>query len=894
VTVNVTDSQGARVSPTAYITIAGGPTVTKPLASRPAIDAGQGVDFSVTVTSNFSVTYAWIVNHRPAALIGCSNTANPSMLLCPDIAAPGTYAISVNVTDSGGFTTPSRTLSYTVYADPSPVLKGPAKVDAGISAIYAVTITGGYGYYSYSWNSSGVMSCPHVNYTQAACQGTGFGTGNVIVTVTDQNGVTNSTALTVTADPPLVVTATLASGSTTVPLNQSTLAGGYLLVVNAGSSLWVNGTVSGGTPPYVLTVSMNGSVVDTHSNVSAISTSVSLPYVGVDTLSFNVTDGAATEMIQGAVQVQGIPMNVTLNAPLVANVSQSVNLTATVSGGAGPFTYYWTAQSGTFSSGQSATNTTTPTSSVKWGKTGQYNVSVTVTDTQRLRAYSRSTVVVGYAPLTVKWTATSPLDANSTIENVTVTVHGGIAPYKYEWYEEHSPVRGNTWNTTVPYSYLSWFAMGTFNASVTVTDAHGAIGRISGVFVVESPLTLSCWNPVVSGSLTVGSPVTFSLPCTPHGGMPPYTYNWNLASGGSVTASPFTNGTGITFSHTFTAAGLYQVWMYANDSAHGATGPTNRITFHITASSSGNNVLSQFVSSPWFYYLFLPILVVVIVLLSFFLINRRRAKRAKASKPAAIQEGGAASLSPLQWAILDHLDQHPLEEQQRLAMAVSSTQEATPDAVLSAVGFLGPMGLLDSRMNMEDKETRYELTESGKKTLTKHREAMPSQEPLDTKGEPSGSIPAVATAEEDSSPPTPSEIGATGTPSEQAAKEEPQAAGEVTKIDIGAHKQLGEKRLPTEEANPYKGRVKPEDVNPQQAGMAPIPAELLQPLELQHVQDRGEVERTPPGKSDIDYDAKVRELEEKKKGIKDSEAAKEPAKQPRKRHLADWMKKKQE
>lgn len=876
VSVKLSDALGFNATTNAVnFTVVGGPTLLTPLSNPPSIDGGQAVNFTVRVAnSSGGDLYAW--SGLPST---CPPSTTPT-ITCTSLSS-GSYHVVATVTDSNGLSAMSPTLQYSVLTDPTVKLSGPSgSVDASEPVRFTATAANGTGVYRYAWSALTPFSCPTVNAPTDVCTATGSGTGTVTVTVTDSNGVTTRTGLTVTANPALLVNVTLSSGSTSMPLNQSSYQNGYLLTMKAGTSFTVDGSATGGLPPYSLNVTVNGTVVGKGSNQSSLSATTSIPTVGVFTVDFSVTDSARTVVVQGAVQITGTPMNVTLQAPLVTNASVPVNLTVVVSGGVGPFSYHWAAQDGSFGSVMNNTTTTTPTVAVRWSTPGHYNVSVTVVDGQNLHGFSQTTIAVGNNPLTIMWSAHSPIDANAS-ENVSVTVKGGTAPYTYHWYQQGAP-GGDHWTTTFPYSYLEWLVTGTFNVTVTVVDAHGASGSISGVFVVGTGISIRC-SPTESGSLVVGNMVTFSLPCSPHGGIPPYTYTWQLIQGSSPDAAPFANGTGPTFTYTFQSSGNYLVIAEIADSTHLVGAQTPPGSFSISSTGGGNG-LGALTGSLLFWVVLLPILALVAFLLLVFLMARKK-RRSTPSQQTVLMGSPGAELSPLQWAILEHLEGHPLEEQDRLTLAVGNAQKVPPSEVRSAIGLLGPMGLLDSRQNVEDKETRYELTDSGKKFLAKHRAASTppvSEGPADetaisgtreTRTEPTASTPATAAS----------------TPSPEGAKDGTASTPKTDTSSPSGHKVLGEERKATDEANPYQGRVKPEDVNPQLAGKKTVPSELLQPMELQQVKGRGAGARTPPGRSGVDYEAKARELEAKAKGGTPPREA-----QPERRRLRDHLPRKKE
>ena len=865
VTARVNDTLGlGAITNYVNLTVVGGPSLSKPSPTHSSIDSGQGVDFTVlVVNSSGNDVYSW--SGLPVSTCPVSTT---STIDCSYLIA-GTYHVTATVTDSNGLSALSPVLQYIVLPDPTVRLTGPVgSVDAAQPVLIAATAANGTGIYHYTWSATGPLSCPNVDAPKDLCTARSAGTGGVTVAVNDSNGGSASASLSVTANPALSTNVTIASPSSTMPLNQSNFLDGTILSVEAGTPIWINGSVSGGAPPYQLSATVNASIVGQNANLSSLSARDTLGRVGTYDVFFNVTDSVSTVAVRGVVQILGIPMNVTLGIPVAVNASVFVNVTANVGGGVGPFSYFWTAQSGNFSNGKANETTSSSLASVRWNSPGQYNISVMVSDGQGVRTSARTTVAVGHSPLVVRWSAHSPVDQNA-VQNVSVTVVGGVAPYTFSWYQQTGPLPVNHryWNTTVNHTFLTWFVEGTFNASVTITDVAGASGTVGGVFVVGSGISVAC-SPTESGGLTVGSAVTFSLPCSPHGGIPPYAYNWELIAGSNQDATPFANGTGTTYTHTFQSAGDYLIFVWVGDGTNVGSVRSSPGSFHISAVQGGG--LGALTGSPFFWAILIPIVALASFLLVLFLVvNRRKKKKNAVSRQQALPpETASASLSPLQWAILGHLEAHPLEEQERLTMAIGDSQGVAPGEVLLAMGLLGPMGLLDSRQNVEDKETRYELTDPGKKLLAKHHAVSTS---TSTTAAPEVKVDENETAISGKSgartaPGTSTPDAGASTPRLEGEKDETAPPSRKETFSPSGHKILGEERQATEEANPYKGRVTPEDVNPQLAGKKTIPAELLQPMELQRVKDRGTVERTPPGGSGVDYDAKDRELRAKAKG----------------------------
>ena len=170
----------------------------------------------------------------------------------------------------------------------------------------------------------------------------------------------------------------------------------------------------------------------------------------------------------------------------------------------------------------------------------------------------------GPAPLTVAFAAAAS---------------GGAAPYNYSWKFGDGGVGAGTPNVTHVYN-----TQGKYNASVLVTDAHGA--------------SAGGWVPVLVGSGRNGSgnltlsvstspsppngpvPLTVSFSGTVSGGTMPYGINWNFGDG-----TPW--GQGMRVQHTYQGAGVYLACGYAYDATNASATQCVNVTV-----TGGNGSLS--------------------------------------------------------------------------------------------------------------------------------------------------------------------------------------------------------------------------------------------------------------------------------------------------------------
>lgn len=194
----------------------------------------------------------------------------------------------------------------------------------------------------------------------------------------------------------------------------------------------------------------------------------------------------------------------TISAPVGASfcAGASIDLQASGSGGAGPFTYKWT--SGTNNLGTNAKLTV--------DKTGTYSVDVTdskgCTVSTSIQASQTTNLPVGISGPTAYC-------AGSTVP-LSSTVAGGTAPYTYRWLVFESPVNGATSSSLLVNTSATY--------SLSVSDSKGCTGRSVGLQVNQKPspaATISATGPTV---VAPGSSLSVILTTPAASGQ---TYQWS-------------------------------------------------------------------------------------------------------------------------------------------------------------------------------------------------------------------------------------------------------------------------------------------------------------------------------------------------------------------------------
>ncbi|SHM61761.1 gliding motility-associated C-terminal domain-containing protein [Chitinophaga jiangningensis] len=381
--------------------------------------------------------------------------------------APGTY--TAFVTDANG----CQVIGTADIMQPAVLTAGTTHTNTTCNGETDGTATasgnGGVAPYTYSW-STGATTATVSNLAPA----------NYTVTVTDANGCTATTSVTI--GEPAVVSAGINK------VNVSCNAG-------TNGSITLNGT--GGTAPYTYSWS-NGA------------TTASITGLAAGTYTCTITDskgctGTVTVDITepDAITAVDTQTNVSCNglSDGIANLA--------VSGGTGPYTYLWAPAGGTgpIATGLAAGNYTCTVTDTR-GCTGIINVTITEPD-----------------PLTVT-TIQTEISCNGAADGKMVLVPaGGTAPYTY------------TWSSPGTDSILTGLTPGTHQ--FRVVDANGC--ALNQSFNVNQPPALTATSSHTDVSCNGGSNGTATA--VPAGGRVPYSYLWAPGGQTTATATGLTAGT---------------------------------------------------------------------------------------------------------------------------------------------------------------------------------------------------------------------------------------------------------------------------------------------------------------------------------------------------------------
>lgn len=379
-----------------------------------------------------------------------------------DIAA-GTYSVTVTETDG-------CTLTETITITQPPVLMAtPTAVNVdcfgGNDGMATVIGVGGTPPYSYLW-SNGQTTATATNLTSGAYS----------VTLTDSNFCTATANVNITQPPALNINVT------TGTIN--------CFGASTGSATAI---ASGGTGPYSYLWS-NGATTSTVNGLPA------------GTYGVTVTDALGCSNSTQTVSVSQLPqLQISFNVTDIICVNTPIGaISATVTGGAGPYSFLW--------------STGATTNSISNLAAGTYGL--TVTDINGCTT-SGSETVIQSPSLMVTVVDIDITCFGLTNGSATANVVGGTPPFSFTW--------SNGGNAAT----INNLAPGTY--SVTVNDSAGCSGTASGTITQPTQLTLTTTDTDIA--CFGGANGTAS--CIANGGTPPYSFVWsNGALNPSISGLP--------------------------------------------------------------------------------------------------------------------------------------------------------------------------------------------------------------------------------------------------------------------------------------------------------------------------------------------------------------------
>jgi gliding motility-associated-like protein len=452
-TVVVTDANGCTAQATVTVPNAASPVASISASTNVSCFGGSNGTATASVTGGTApYTYAW----NPSA----QTTATATGL------SAGTY--TVTVADANGCTsTATVTITQPTLLTVSISQSVNILCNGGNNGAATAAGAGGTPNYTYSWSNS-----------QLTATATGLVAGTYTVVVTDANGCTAQTTVTITQP------AVLAGTTTQVDV----LCNGN----NTGSAT-VNPT--GGTTPYTYLWNPGGQTNATATGLTA------------GTYTVTVADANGCNITLNVTITQPTALNATM-ATTTAHCNQpDGDATITVSGGVGPYNYVW-------SNGQTTATATGLTPAT---------YTCVVTDANGC-TLSSTAIVPNAAGVAASIVTASNVTCNSLCDgSAGALATGGVAPYTYSWSTSPSQSTANA----------TGLCAGTYTC--LITDASGCFDTTIVVITQPQPLVIA---PIVHPTICLGQSTTLTAVVT--GGTPSYAYTWTPGNfnASSVTVSP--------------------------------------------------------------------------------------------------------------------------------------------------------------------------------------------------------------------------------------------------------------------------------------------------------------------------------------------------------------------
>lgn len=517
------------------ITTCNVPPTTNFEASDTTICVGDCIDFT-DLSAGSPTSWLWTF---PGGLPASSTLQNPTNI-CYNVA--GTYDVTLEVTNISG-THDTTFVGYITVGSPPTLSTTTTNVSCfgDCDGTGTVNTAGGTPPFTYLWD-------PPAN-NQTTQTATGLCAGTFSVTVTDDNGCTAVTTVTITEPPQLTATITSSidvdcngncngsatvlagggipgytylwpSGGTTV--TETGLCGGsFTVTITDASSCTATATVIITEPPAILLTTSetpsNCGMPDGTATVTAAGGFPGYTYQW-DANAGNQTTQTATGLIPGSYCVTVTDANLCTNdtcvtVTLIGNaLTMTLTFTAIVCNGQGngtgtvtpttglpPHTYLWDANAG---------NQTTQTAT----GLGAGTYFVTITDNVGCTGVGSITITEP-PPLTAITSVTtnyngSDVSCNGYSDGEALVIPGGGTPgYIYLW--------SNGQNTQTTTGLIA----GTY--TVTVTDANGCTKDTTITLTEPAPLIVDALGDT---TICIGTSVNISAMIS--GGTPAYTELW--------------------------------------------------------------------------------------------------------------------------------------------------------------------------------------------------------------------------------------------------------------------------------------------------------------------------------------------------------------------------------
>ena len=448
--VTVTDANGCTSASTSL-------QITQPTAALNNTYTSQNINCFNVNTGSISVN---VTGGTAPYSYNWSNGASSQNL--SNLAA-GTYTLTItdangcsSTTGSVSITQPAAALAYTFTTSDAGCF---GNNTGGID----LTVTGGTTPYSFSWSNGATTE-----------DISGIASGTYVVTITDGNGCTNTSASITVSQPAGALNSSVSSSQNINCFGNQT--GSITLSVN------------GGTAPYSYNWS-NGATSQNISNIGAGTYSVTITDANgcsnlLSGIALTEPTGALTSAISGT-------QNVNCYGQSTGNITLNVN------GGTAPYSYNW-------SNGAITQNLSSLSA-------GTY--SVTITDANNCTS-SINNIIISEPAAVLFGSVNSVVNVNCTGGNngsISLNVSGGTPPFSYNW--SNGAITQN----------ISGLTSGSY--AVTITDANGCTFSLSEIITQPSSSLTSAITS--SQNINCFGNATGSIDLSANGGTTPYNYNWS-------------------------------------------------------------------------------------------------------------------------------------------------------------------------------------------------------------------------------------------------------------------------------------------------------------------------------------------------------------------------------
>jgi len=460
--VTVTDAGGCQNTASVTVDADGGPTIGTSFTNADCFSGNNGTANVVATPPSGTYSYSWSNGATTPSITGLT---------------PGIYNITVTDSNTGCFSLGSVEIGLGEEMFLEETILQPA-CGGGAGGSVSVNITGGTPPFNYLWDDASASTTPGLS---------GITQGVYCVTVTDDDGCTENTCISVTED-----CCDLDLNEITTGASCSGQSDGQIIM-----------EVNTGVAPYTFQWSHNSALTDSIAN--------------------NLAPGDYTITVSNS--ICSVVKTITIIGPEILNISITKNNISTcasggcngtvdleVNGGTAPYGYFWT----TGLSGSIA-SAGTPTTVITGLCLGTYDV--TVTDANGCESIGQ--VIMGIDPAFSVSTGVTNADCGTDNGRIELNPIQGVAPFTYAW--------GGATSTT---NVLDSVGVGTYTA--TITDAIGC--TVEEIIFVNSDTSSGPQIITIVPTDTECGEINGSINLTVSAGQTPYTFNW---SNGDTTEDVF-------------------------------------------------------------------------------------------------------------------------------------------------------------------------------------------------------------------------------------------------------------------------------------------------------------------------------------------------------------------